>query len=73
MTLGDIGPQVGGHVAPTAKFVRGLLLVLAAIGSVFMVGTRTKSPLPLDAARRCQPRHETARSYCRGGAPLPAR
>jgi hypothetical protein len=58
---------------PIAKLVRGLVLMLAAIASVFMVGIRTKSPLLLNAVPQDQPRDETARSCCRGGARVPAR
>jgi deazaflavin-dependent oxidoreductase (nitroreductase family) len=35
-----------------SKVVGGLLLVVAAMGIVFMVGMRTKSPLVLNAVRR---------------------
>jgi hypothetical protein len=44
---------------PIANLVCGLVLVLAAIGSVFMVGLRTKSPLLLNAVPRDRPRDET--------------
>ena len=37
---------------PIAKLVGGLLLAVAAIGIVFMVGMRRKSPLVLNAVRR---------------------
>jgi hypothetical protein len=37
---------------PIAKLVGALLLALAAVGIIFMVGMRTKSPLVLNAVRR---------------------
>ena len=37
---------------PIARLVGGLLLALTAIGIVFVVGMRTKSPLVLDTVRR---------------------
>lgn len=37
---------------PIVKLVGGLLFALVAIGIVFVVGMRTKSPLVLDAVRR---------------------
>jgi deazaflavin-dependent oxidoreductase (nitroreductase family) len=54
---------------PIATLVVGLVLLLVALGVVFMIGMRTRSPLVLDAVRRFNRAFTNPRAMKRAGTP----